>query len=257
MSWKGYVYRVMQLDKNVVIYGSKGVTVAFPVTSPSPTFGFKDVLNIGIKNKTAIAGDQFVHYFIDVTGCLYKLSSEGLNSLGFEEFLSGMINPTLLWDATDSRLHISDINKGYIYNEQVLTGGYANLTGLYRLKDNLTLVSPDTVIATPVYIVTDIIDFNRRGLKSIENVEVDTISEVPLFVAIDYRYKKTEEFKTTGWTQVNNEGVAHIRVSAVEFRIRLKGLDHGTFKWSYLNIHYKYVDQRFTRDQRFEPQFKL
>ncbi len=43
MSWAGYVYQTLQLGNNVIIYGSGGVTRAFPVSSPAPTFGFKDI----------------------------------------------------------------------------------------------------------------------------------------------------------------------------------------------------------------------
>ena len=248
MSWPGFVYKVLKLDKSVVIYGSGGVTLAFPVKSPMPTFGFKELLGTGVKNKTAVIGDEFTHFFIDVLGCLYKLTAEGLSDLGYEEFLLPLINPALSWDDSEHRLHISSATIGYIYSENTLTGGYANLTGLYRIKNNLTAVSPDTVIADPVHVCTDIIDFKRRGLKSIESMQFDVISEVPLVAAIDYRYKKSEDFKTTQWSPLNNEGVAHIRTAGVEFRIRLKGLVHGTFDWSYTSVQYKFIDQRFTRD---------
>ena len=104
------------------------------------------------------------------------------------------------------------------------------------------------MIADPVHVCTDVIDFKRRGLKSIESMQFDVISEVPLVAAIDYRYDKKEEFRTTQWSPLNNEGVAHIRAAGVEFRIRLKGLNHGTFDWSYISVQYKFIDQRFTRD---------
>jgi len=252
MSWPGYVYQVRKLDKNAVIYGSGGVTVAYPVDSPMPTFGFKEISNIGIKNKTAVGGDEFVHFYIDVLGCLYKVTTEGVENLGYEEFLLPLVNPVLTWDAAKRRLHISDESVGYIYNEETLTGGYANLTGLYRVKENLTGVSPDELIAEPVEICTDIIDFKRRGLKSIESMQFDAISEVPLFAAIDYRYDKKEDFRTTEWSPLNNEGVVHRRAAGVEFRIRLKGLDHGTFDFSYISIQFKFIDQRFTRDPKGE-----
>lgn len=250
MSWSGYIYQVKKLDKNAIIYGSGGITVAYPVAEPMPTFGFKDMLNIGIKNKTAIGGDEHTHFCIDTLGCLYKITTEGINKLGYEEFLSPLINPVLTWDAAKNRLHISDAYIGYIYNEGTLTGGYADLTGLYRIKDSLTAVSPDTVIANPVELCTDIIDFKRRGLKSIESMQFDAISNVILFASIDYRYNKNEAFRTTKWSQLNAEGVAHIRTSGIDFRIRLKGLYHGTFDFSYISIQFKFIDQRFTRDPK-------
>ena len=250
MNWRGYVYQVKKLDKSVIIYGSGGATIAYPVGSPMPTFGFKDMLNIGIKNKTAIGGDYQVHFCIDILGCLYKITSEGIVKLGYEEFLLPLTNPVLTWDAAKRRLYISDSLTGYMLSENTLTGGYANLTGLYRIKESLTAVSPNKLITKPVEICTDILDFKRRGLKSIESMQFDAISDTVLFAAIDYRYKKNEEFKSTKWSQLNSEGVAHIRTSGVEFRIKLKGLNHGSFDLSYISIQLKFIDQRFTRDPR-------
>lgn len=250
MSWAGYVYQVIQIERNVVIYGSGGVTLALPVTSPMPTFGFKEVYNVGVKNKTAVAGDLFVHYFIDKLGALHKYTKDGLERLGFEEFLVDLINPVLTYDPDEQRLYISSVSGSYIYNEGVLTGGYDNLNGLYRTGTTVEAVSDDTLIMKPVYIVTDEIDFERRGLKSIESMQFDTISEVPLFAAIDYRFKKSEEFKTTEWSPLNDSGVVHRRASGYDFRIRLKGLDHGTFDLSYISIQFKFIDQRFTRDPK-------
>lgn len=250
MDWSGYVYQVKKLDKTVIIYGSGGVTIAYPVDKPMPTFGFKDMLNVGIKNKTAVGGDYQVHFCIDVLGCLYKITSEGIVKLGYEEYLLPLINPVLTWDAAKRRLYISDLLTGYIFSESTLTGGYANLTGLYRIKESLIAISPNELITKPVEICTDILDFKRRGLKSIESMQFDAISDTVLFAAIDYRYRKNEEFKSTKWSQLNSEGVAHIRTAGVEFRIRLKGLDHGTFDLSYISIQLKFIDQRFTRDPR-------
>lgn len=252
MSWPGYIYQVKKLDKNAIIYGSGGVTAAYPVSEPMPTFGFKSMLNVGIKNKTAVAGDEHIHFCIDIIGCLYKISTDGVTKLGYEEFLFPLINPILVWDVAKRRLYISSKLIGYIYNEGTLTGGYANLTGLYRVKENLTAVSPNPLITDPVEICTDIIDFKRRGLKSIESMQFDVISNTTLFAAIDYRYRKQDDFKTTKWSQLNSEGVAHIRTAGVEFRVRLKGLDHGIFDLSYISIQFKFIDQRFTRDPKGE-----
>lgn len=252
MDWPGYIYQVIKLDKYVIIYGSGGITAAYPVMEPMPTFGFKNMLSTGIKNKTAVTGDEHIHFCIDILGCLYRISSDGITRLGYEEFLLPLINPVLTWDVAKRRLYISDETVGYIYSESTLTGGYANLTGLYRVREILTAVSPDTLITEPVEICTDIIDFKRRGLKSIESMQFDAISELSLFASIDYRYRKQDEFKTTQWSQLNAEGVAHIRTAGVEFRIRLKGLDHGTFDLSYISIQFKFIDQRFTRDPKGE-----
>ena len=93
MSWPGYVYQTLQLDKGVVIYGAGGATLAYPVTKPLATFGFKDLPIAGVKNKTAVTGDRFVHFCIDILGCLIKVTVDEVTRLGYEEFLLPLINP--------------------------------------------------------------------------------------------------------------------------------------------------------------------
>ena len=261
MAWTGYVYQVKKLSKgqglayDVVIYGSGGVTLATPVDQPHPTYGFKDLHLVGVKNKTAVGGDEFNHFFIDDTGALFRITpGQGLEYLGYEEFLNTLTNPVLTYNAADRRLYINDAEgAGYVFREDTLTGGQIGLTGLYQVKDNVTAVGPNTLSFAPVHICTDIIDFKRRGMKHIEDLQFGVSANMPLFAAIDYRYKKDESFRTTKWIRVNDEGVAHVPCSAVEFRIRLKSLVTGTFDLSYIKIQHKYIDQRFTRDYRENP----
>jgi len=250
MAWPGFVYQTLQIDKNVAIYGSGGITVAFPTDSPAATFGFKDVSRVGIKNKTAVCGDKNIHYFVDILGCLCKFSTQGLEKFGYEEFLLPLTNPTMSWDEAEQRLYISDASTGYIFNESILTGGYALVNGLYRVYSDLKLVAPSESEHNPVAICTDVLDFKHSGLKSIESVHFDCTSPLQLWAAIDYRYDRRQEFKTSPWTQLNKEGVASIRVAAVEFRIRLKSEDYEPFDLSKIAIQLKFIDQRFTRDPK-------
>lgn len=254
MSWNGYVYQVKKLGKGVVIYGSGGVTLAMPVAEPHPTFGFKDLYFTGVKNKTAVGGDEFTHYFIDDLGALFKVTEQGLEYMGFEEFLLPLTYPVLLYDPADHRLYISDATTGgYVLREDVLTGGHTGLSGLYRIKNVLTAIGPDTIEVDPVYIVTDVIDFKRRGMKHIEEMQFGVSADMTLYAAIDYRYDKGEVFKTTRWVRLNKEGVAKIPCTAVEFKVRLKADVLGSFDISYIKFQHKYVDQRFTRDPRENP----
>ena len=260
MSWSGYIYQVKKLYRgqglsyDVVVYGSNGVTLATPVSSPHPTYGFKEILSHGVKSKLSIGGDEKTHYFIDTVGALYRISGEqGMEYLGFEEFLDPLINPLLLYDTVLRRLYISSTEKGYAFQEDALTGGYIGISGLYRLAGAMTLVGPEDIEFNPIHIVTDIMDFKRRGMKHIEEIQFGVSSDVPLYAAIDYRYKKSDSFRTTKWVRVNNEGVAKAVCSAVEFRIRLKSKLPGEFDLSYIKVQHKYIDQRFTRDPREEP----
>lgn len=247
MVWPGFVYQIKKLGQNAIVYGSGGVTLMKPVSSPFATFGFKEISSLGVKNKTAVAGDEFVHFYIDRIGMLHRLTNEGSEPLGYEEFLSTLVNPVLVWDAYDRRLYISSATVGYVYNSSALTGGFASLSGLYRLNTSINVIGPDVVTVDPVSICTDTIDFKYRGLKSIEAIQFDVESSGALYAAIDYRYKRGEAFKTTRWTKLNSNGVAHIRTTGIEFRIRLKSIVRLNFELSYISIQYKLIDRRFSR----------
>lgn len=246
MVWPGYVYQILKLGKNAIVYGSGGVTMMVPVGEPFPTFSFKELYDVGIKNKTAVTGNESVHYFIDRSGCLFKLA-DGIEKLGYEEFLSPMVNPLLFYDSVKDRLYISDDDNGYVYNESALTGGYSGLTGLYRLNNILYAVSHSEVEVLPVSIITDVFDFNYRGMKSIESIQFDVDCIDTLYAAVDYRFRKDTSFKTTRWTALNSSGIAHIRTAGVEFRVRLKTLVRSNFELSYMLFQYKYIDRRFAR----------
>jgi hypothetical protein len=247
MEWGGYVYQVKRLGGNVVIYGKVGITMAMPVGEPAPTFGFKELANFGIKNKTAVCGDEFVHFFINHIGALYKLTTNGLEYLGYEEFLFPLVNPVIIYDDVDNRLYIGDSTSGYIYNDTSLTGGYAGMTGLLRIDYLKAGIGPSEIVIQPVSICTDVMDFRSRGLKTIESMQFGVNSSKHLYAAIDYRYSKDKAFKTSRWTKVNDDGIANLRVAGVEFRIRLKALEYGEFELSYINIQFKPFDKRSVR----------
>lgn len=253
MEWTGYVYQILKLGKGAIVYGSGGVSMAVPVTEPMATFGFREVLNVGVKNRTAVAGDETVHYFIDNTGCLWKLTQEGLLKLGFEEFLLPLEYPVLIWDKESKRLHIGDSNTGYIVHNDAMGGGYGGLTGLYRVGSEYKAISNVIVPNNPIYIVTDVMDFGHRGIKTIENFQLGLNVGSKVLAAIDYRYRVDQPFKTSRWAALNIEGVVHLRVAATDFRIRVRTIDHTQFELSYINIQYKSIDKRYMRSHQDKP----
>lgn len=247
MEWPGYVYDVRKLGDSVVIYGSNGISLALPVSSPAPTFGFKELYRGGIKSKLSVAGDEFVHYFVDKIGCLYQVNvDKGVQKLGYEEFLSTMTTPVLLWDSMLSRLYISDSETGYTFNGGALGGGYKNITGVARVENStISFVSPEDIELDGIGICTDTIDFGSRGMKIVDSVQYGIDTDSRVYAAIDYRYSTDESFKTTKWVRLNREGIAHIRVSGTDFRFRLRSDSHIFAELSYISIQLVSNDHRY------------
>jgi hypothetical protein len=221
-----------------------------PVGSPMATFGFKEILYTGIKNKTAVAGDKTIHFFIDKEGALYSLSGEGLQRYGYEEFLYPLVNPVMLLDSVKHLLYISDATTGYIFYQKSLGGGYVGLTGIKKSANTITAIAPEVIEVDSFEICTDSFDFGNRGLKHIDSVQFGIDTEEPLYAAIDYKYSLGDSFKTTNWIMLNKEGVAFIRIAGVEFRFRLKSVYYVDAELDYINIQMQQTDNRYNRGVR-------
>jgi hypothetical protein len=153
----------------------------------------------------------------------------------------------MFYDQYFKRAIISDSTHGYVYTDSGLGGGYGNLSG-YEYVDRLVRVSsPGTIDTPPLELSTDIIDFGRRGLKTIESVQVGTDTTATLYLAIEYRNSYKEAFKSTRWTQLNTEGIGYTRCSGSEFRVKVKLLQRALLGIDYINIQFKTTDQRFSR----------
>ena len=247
MPFKGWIYVVKQLEKNFIAYGSHGVAMLFPASSPMPTFGMQRLLQIGLKGKNAVTGDHSAHFFIDSKGALWKLSGEGLAKLGYEEFLSELSNPSMHFDPFNRWVLISDANQGYILTDKGLGGGYGNLSGYIIIDGEPFAVSPDELeIDTPA-MTTAPIDFGYRGLKTVESVQFGLDTNKLAYAAIDYKYSKSSAYVTSQWVRLSPEGVAFIRVAGTDFRFRLKLAEPGFCEISYINIQYKKTDHRYVR----------
>lgn len=247
MDWSGWAWQVKKLDKFVIVYGEKGITVMNPVEQPASTFGFNDISQIGIASAWSICGNDNVHYFITSVGDLWKFTREGPENLGFREFLSGLTNPILVYDEKNTRVFISDGSSGFVFDDG-LGGGYVSVTGI----TNDYMVSPELLAGVPCSIMTDIVDLGHRGIKTISFVEVGTNTNEDLFVALDFRYTKDEAWRTSSWVRTNPEGVARAGISAVEFRVRLQQTVYDPIRIDYINLRHLRSDKRFLRGPLFE-----
>lgn len=251
LDWSGYVYSVLPLGKNAVVYGSGGVTMLYPVASPYPTFGFKRLNTVGLLSKGAVCGTDSQHFFIDVLGQLWQLSEEkGLALLDFAEYFSGLVNPMLLYDEYRQRVLVGDDSIGYTMTMEGLGGGYQGLTGFAYVGGSVVTASPGNLNRHPLQFTTHVIDFKHRGMKSIESVQIGADTNEELFIAYDYRFKKDTAFRSTSWTRVNKEGVGHLKASGVEFRIKVRTLVPHDLDVDYITIQFKNIDRRFTRGPR-------
>jgi len=244
MDWRGHVLALKQLQNDAIIYGTGGITRMIP---SGHTFGFRDILPIGIKSKNAVCGSLAIHYFIDRNDQFWSLTDRDLNFLDFQEYLGTLQNPQLFYDEFLTRVIISDADAGFIYTAAGLGGGYGNLTAYTYLEGNLLTQSPGEILQDPLEFATDIIDLGRRGQKTLESVHVGTDTDQRLFLAYDYRFSKSSQFVSTPWVIINPSGVGFLKCAGEEFRIKIRSYYLTEFAIDYININYKTTDQRFSR----------
>lgn len=247
LDWAGWIYSIRKLGNKVIVYGSGGISMLAPSGN---AFGLLPIHKVGLKGKQAIAGDDKVQYFVDAIGKLQRLLEVPQKSslfeqsivpeeLDYSEYLSNMTNPILSWDALNKLLYICDGTSGYIYSQDSnsLGSGPANITGIGLRNNEAYIVSPST-IENPIFeICTDIYDMGSRKNKTITTIELGTDVIGDLWVTLDYRKNKAEEFKTLTWHRVSPNGVTNIPCFGVEFRIRVKRTTYAYFELDYIRVN--------------------
>ena len=247
LDWAGWVYSIRKLGNKVIVYGDGGISMLAPSGN---AFGLLPIHKVGLKGKQAIAGDDKIQYFVDAIGKLQRLLEVPQKSslfeqsivpeeLDYSEYLSNMTNPILSWDALNKLLYICDGTSGYIYSQDSnsLGSGPANITGIGLRNNEAYIVSPST-IENPIFeICTDIYDMGSRKNKTITTIELGTDVIGDLWVTLDYRKNKAEEFKTLTWHRVSPNGVTNIPCFGVEFRIRVKRTTYAYFELDYIRVN--------------------
>ena len=237
LNWHGFVYRILKLGDTLVVYGEGGVTV---LTPKGVAYGMKELYNIGLLGKSAVIGTDFEHFFIDVSGKLFKVSSNELEELGYSEFLSQMTNPVMSLDLVKNLVYICDETHGFIYNmkDKSFGSGPISLTGMGSRGNTRYVTALDSSVTIPKFeICTDTYDMGTRKPKNIHSVEIGTDLEEHLELLIEYRTSNREELKKSPWFLVNPDGIAYSPCYGVEFRFRIRSFILEWFQIDRLKIN--------------------
>lgn len=234
MDWSGLVYKIMKLGGKVVVYGENGVSI---MTPHDINYGLTTILQTGLAGRNAIAGDDYSHFFIDRLGYLYALETD-LKRIGYEEFLSKLINPVLTYNSIEYLLYICDGNLGYIYNtrEKSLGEGPVNITGIGYQNGEYLIASKYPINIPNFEVWTDTIDFGTRYEKTLHAIKIGTNLTEDLWISIDVRTAKSRNFMRLPWTITNNAGIANLFCHGVEFRIGVKVNNYEYFEVDSIEI---------------------
>ena len=241
LDWSGNVYRLGQLDKNIVAYGSGGVSVLSPADN---AFGKKTILRQAVMSKGAVLITDTFHLFITSDGCLWRLDTQ-LHKLGYEEYLDLLSNPVISYDILNDLAYICDGTIGYVYNckDQSLGQGPINVTGIGYYLDNPYFLASSTSLAAQTFELTfDTMDFMNRSFKTIREVEIGIDSDQSFQLGISFKVGMGTTFTGPIWFNVTPEGRVFPNCWGKDFKIHLKTATTDSFKISYINIKGQFAD---------------
>ncbi len=255
MPWPGQVLAMRQLGQHVMVYGDNGVGDLFPASSPAPTFGFREMPFSGVAGRLALAGDDTVHYFVDCLGNLYRLTdNHEITYLGYREFLQplilGGISLSMCRLAGGEEVIISGADRHYVYRQasKSLAGPcWQPSSGALVQAGQMIMVGPGAEAPAKATVVTNPLDMGKRGLKTVEWVEVEGSGLSGLEVALDYRYSTDSDWSRTSWVPAGPEGNARLALAALEFRVCARCDLDASLLLSQINVRWKASDRRFSR----------
>ena len=236
LDWAGWIYQVRKLNDKVIAYGQNGVSFLIPRGN---AFGLNTIYRIGLKGKHAVAGDETKQFFIDNTGCMWKVS-DSLKSLGYSEYLDSLNSSVVMsYDSSENLLYICDGVLGFVFDVEgeSLGKGPVNITGI-GYKSGTQYVTASSTISTDAFeICTDIFDLGVRAGKTIFSVELGTDLTAGLYVSVDWRRDKAGSFTQTPWYAVSAQGRATVIAYGREFRFRVKTASYEYFELDYIKIN--------------------
>lgn len=247
--WDGDIKRVMRLNDVVMVYCENGVVAAIP---SGPTFGFKELSGVGIPVKGAAGGNELEQVFVDQKNFLWRVKGNGeVIKLGYQDYMANLTaaNIVISYDPSEKEFYITDGVTSYLLTEWGLSEVWQAPTSVASIDGDSLGVYTDLSNVT-FELITDILDFGVRGLKTVEFMELGIDDANTVQTAVAYRYAKGGSFADLAYQVNNNEGVSHIGASAEEFKLKVKSSNYTGINLDWIKVHYKFTDKRYTRGQR-------
>lgn len=252
----GDIYHTRKLDNTVIVYSSKGVTLMYPVGSPAATFGFKELYDNGPINRGAMAtsSDYKKHVFVDEELNLCKVTSDGVEVLGYHSFMEEL-NDTgediiVNYDPGDKDFYIGNSTKTFLLSPYGLTEIQQHPSAVWRAEPGRqkTYVSPDTIDEDfEPLIQTSSFDMNYRGHKTIFTVECSAMISNGMQASVGWA-NDLYTWAYTDWVIANDAGVAPIIINGADFVLRVKfSAVYEMTRVSFIKARYKMTDMRSLR----------
>jgi hypothetical protein len=274
------IYKVLPLEGHhfqgvpmIVVYSNAGKFLLVPnETRTGFVYGESVLRGLGITSGNHVAGDEYIHGFIDSYRDFWTLESPhysspaggNLKKLGYRKYILNLFNYVSSEDhrvivsyiPKEARFYISNGNECLIINQfgacnvfqcpsSVIAAPDGNLYGTFKSLPDLS-----------ARIVTDELDFGTRALKSIESMfgAIDSGPDATVKFTVDWNKASGDDFFRLPFRNVNPRGEAHIGATGAEFRAVVSISDYTEAQIQWLMFNVKFPDNRFRRGATMGPE---
>jgi hypothetical protein len=203
-------------------------------------FEFIPINSDGIASTGCVAGDDFVHLYIDKNNELSIITQEGNKKLGYKNQINLLTQPIKIsYDKQQKRFYISDGIYCFIYNGTGLYSTHQSVSSIARYKNILcgfTKLGSDTDIR----IKTSAFNLNNQGMKTIEAIETDVNYETSIALTTYVNYTYGNEFTQLPDVTLSPLGIATKKATGRDFKLALSGSYSSGKEFSLGNIKVKF-----------------
>lgn len=243
----GIVRNVKKMGNAVVGYSSKGVTLLQPSLDP-PTFGFKEICDIGIINKDAIAGNDKLHVFLGEDYILRTVVGEEIKELGYKTYMKDLEGEDVIisYDPSLKEFYIGNSTKTFLLTQYGLTEIKYHPSTVWR-NDGESYMLPIDEDEEDIVIASEIFDLGYKGQKTIFTIESNAFPVMSPEAGINWAHDLSA-FGESSYVPVNDMGIASLIVSGNYFQVKLRfGRVLDNFAMDFIKVRFKMTDLRGIR----------
>lgn len=252
MPWAGTTQMVKRLGDHIVAYGDGGVAMLTPFSEPNPGFKITELSSLGVSSQ-AVGGDVHQHLYVREDGMLARVIPNPeypralmIQELGYVEFFSPMLGNDIMvsYDPSLEEYYISDGTAGYLLAKDGLCEIFHYVASCQFYSGGLVGTAIATAAQT-AFVQTSDIDFQQRGNKAIEYLEVQTNKD--LSATGYWKNDNDGSYSTAPTVAIRKVGANRYKLSGIDLKIRLAATSLTGLELDYLTIHWKDQDRRFRR----------
>lgn len=251
--YPGSVYALKSLNNSVIAYCEGGVAALTPGGTPLPSCAVTPLSPVGIYGRNSVAASKARHLWLSARSELFQTDTNGLTRLDFGEYGALLDSGTVIGSADEEEgiLFLSDGDVTLMQTEQGVAKAPECPTSIIHAGTATRAITfaADNV---GVEITTSPIDFGFRGLKTVDDIRV--AGALPIdgtaTVRVDYRDSGSAAFANDTAVAINDEGVAHINITADEFQFAVLVPAYANVSIDYIEVTYRVRDARYTERMR-------